>query len=97
LQCVDIQTGKKCWAGDDYGHGQVLRIGDTLLVTGEDGVVALVEFNPVAFHEFAKLQAINGKTWNNPAISGNRLLVRNAEEAACFEVPLVAESSEKLQ
>jgi outer membrane protein assembly factor BamB len=95
LQCVDIQNGKKRWAGEDYGHGQVLRIGDTLLVMGEDSAVALVAFDPEAFHELAKLQAIDGKTWNNPAISGNRLLVRNAEEAACFEVPLVEGSSEK--
>ena len=52
------------------------------------GAVALVELNPNEFHELARFQAIDGKTWNNPVISGNLLLVRNAQEAACYELPL---------
>ena len=35
LQCVDLKTGRKLWEGDDYGHGQLLRVGDKLLITGE--------------------------------------------------------------
>ncbi len=44
--------------------------------------------NSEAFHELAKFQALEGKTWNNPALSGDLLLVRNAQEAACYELPL---------
>jgi outer membrane protein assembly factor BamB len=88
LQCVDLKTGRKLWEGDDYGHGQLLRVGDRLLITGEWGAVALVDLNPKEYHELARFQAIDGKTWNNPAISGNLLLVRNAVEAACYELPL---------
>jgi outer membrane protein assembly factor BamB len=88
LQCVELATGKRLWAGDDYGHGQLLRIGNVLLITSETGELALVELNPDAFHQLAKIQALEGKTWNNPALSGNLLLVRNAQEAACYELPL---------
>jgi outer membrane protein assembly factor BamB len=88
LQCVDVKTGRKLWEGDEYGHGQLLRVGDKLLITGEWGAVALVELNPKEYHELARFQAIDGKTWNNPAISGNLLLLRNAVEAACYELPL---------
>ncbi len=35
LQCVDVANGKRAWAGADYGHGQLLRVGDVLLVTTE--------------------------------------------------------------
>ena len=34
------------------------------------------------------VQALEGKTWNNLALSGNRLLIRNGEEAACYELPV---------
>jgi outer membrane protein assembly factor BamB len=86
LQCVELSTGKRLWAGDDYGHGQLLRVGNVLLITSETGEVALVELNSEAFHQLAKFQALEGKTWNNPALSGNLLLVRNAQEAACYEL-----------
>jgi hypothetical protein len=88
LQCVDLSTGNRNWAGDDYGHGQLLRIGDLLLITGETGEVALVALNPDSFKQLAKFQALEGKTWNNPALSGNLLLVRNAQQAAAYELPL---------
>jgi outer membrane protein assembly factor BamB len=92
LQCVELATGKRIWTGADYGHGQLLRIGEVLLVTTETGEVALVELNPDPFHELAKFQALEGKTWNNPALSDNLLLVRNAQEAACYELPLIKEN-----
>jgi outer membrane protein assembly factor BamB len=88
LQCVDLENGKRSWAGADFGHGQLLRVGDLLLVVTESGEVALVDLNPDEFKEFSTFQAIDGKTWNNPALSGNRLLVRNGEETACYELPL---------
>jgi hypothetical protein len=34
----------------------------------------------------AKFQAIEGKTWNVPAIDNGLLLVRNAAEMACFRL-----------
>jgi outer membrane protein assembly factor BamB len=88
LQCVDLQSGKSQWEGEDYGHGQVLRVGDMLLVTQEWGAVALVALDPAAFKELTRFQAIEGKTWNNPALAGNLLLVRNDREAACYELPV---------
>jgi outer membrane protein assembly factor BamB len=88
LQCVDLQNGHRQWAGEDFGHGQLLRVGDLLLVMTESGEVVLVDLNPSEFKELSRFQAIDGKTWNNPALSGNHLLVRNGEEAACYELPL---------
>jgi hypothetical protein len=41
----------------------------------------------------ARLAAIEGQTWNNPCLAGDRLLVRNAQEAACYRVPLVASAT----
>lgn len=88
LQCVELATGKRVWSGATYGHGQLLRVGDVLLITGETGELVLVELNPSEFHELVKIQALEGKTWNNPALSGDLLLVRNAQEAACYQLPL---------
>ena len=65
-----------------------MLVGDVILVLSEAGEVILVEASPKKYRELASMPAIEGVTWNNPALAGPLLLVRNAEEAACFELPL---------
>ncbi len=91
LACLEAKTGALKWKDNRdgrYGHGQVLLVEDVLLVVGEEGEVALVEAKPDGFNELTRIQGVKGKTWNNPALAGRYLLVRNAEEAACYAVPL---------
>jgi len=85
LECVNVADGERRWKRGRYGHGQVLRVGDVLIVQAEIGEVALVEASSERYVELMRFQAIEGKSWNNPALSGRRLLVRNGEEAACYE------------
>ncbi|HEY7158730.1 MAG TPA: hypothetical protein VH575_32600, partial [Gemmataceae bacterium] len=59
---------------------------DVIVVQAEDGNVALVEANPDKFTELARLPALEGKTWNNPVLSGPYLLLRNDQEAVCYQV-----------
>jgi hypothetical protein len=47
----------------------------------------LIELNPSKFNALGSIQALAGKTWNNLCLYGNHLLVRNAQEAACYELP----------
>ena len=44
LACVDVRTGERKWKGGRYGNGQMvlLKDQDLLLVTSEDGELALV-------------------------------------------------------
>ena len=46
LACVEVATGKQKWKRSRFGHGQVLLVGDLLLVQSEDGEIALVEASP---------------------------------------------------
>ncbi|MFM8984875.1 MAG: PQQ-binding-like beta-propeller repeat protein [Planctomycetia bacterium] len=87
LECVRVADGKRAWKGGRYGQGQVLRVGEVLLVQAESGEVVLVECSSAKHAVRGRLAALSGQTWNNPAIAGDRLLVRNAEEAACYELP----------
>jgi outer membrane protein assembly factor BamB len=87
LECAELASGKRAWKGGRYGHGQILGVGDLLIVLAEDGRLALVEASPRKFNELAMIQALEGKTWNNLCLYGNRLLIRNSEQAACYELP----------
>ena len=42
--------------------------------------------------EVASFQALEGKTWNHPVVVGDRLYVRNSQEAAAYRLPLEAGS-----
>src|SRR5262249_19849932 len=46
LVCVDAKTGKRRWKDGRYGHGQVLRINNRLLVQAESGDLVLVDATP---------------------------------------------------
>jgi outer membrane protein assembly factor BamB len=88
LACLDPQTGDRRWKQGRYGHGQVLLAGDLLLIQAENGGVVLVEPSAEGPHELGRIAALTGKTWNNLALAGRYLLVRNNHEAACYEVAL---------
>ncbi|MEI6277439.1 MAG: PQQ-binding-like beta-propeller repeat protein, partial [Prolixibacteraceae bacterium] len=90
MACVDLRDGKRKWRGGRYqGYTLLLADQDMMLVLTEKGEVALVSASPDEFTELSKFQAINGKTWNHPALSGNILLVRNSQEMAAFRLPIM--------
>jgi outer membrane protein assembly factor BamB len=86
LACIDVATGELKWKGGRYGFGQLVLAGDHLVVLTERGELALVRATPASHQEVALVPAIEGKTWNHPAIADGRLLVRNAREMAAFEL-----------
>ncbi len=86
LACINVNTGELKWKGGRYGFGQLLLAGDFLVVLTETGQLALVRATPESFQELANFHAIEGKTWNIPAIDNGLLLVRNASEMACFRI-----------
>lgn len=88
LACVDLEDGSRRWKRGRYGHGQLMRVGPWLLLQAESGEVVLVAADGDEHRELARLPALDGKTWNNPALAGRYLLVRNAQEAACYELPV---------
>jgi outer membrane protein assembly factor BamB len=88
LQCVSLSDGRRQWRGGRYGQGQVLGVGSTLLVQAETGEIVLVAARPDRHEELAVFPALQGMTWNNPCLYGQYLLVRNAEQAACYELRL---------
>lgn len=89
LECVDLGTGQRVWKHGRYHHGQILRVRDLLLVLTEEGELVLVEATPErADSVLGRFQALEGPTWNNLALYGDILLVRNAREAAAYRLPL---------
>ena len=86
LASVNAETGEQNWKGGRYGYGQLVLAGDHLVVLTEDGDVVLVNATPSRHEEIARFSAIEGKTWNHPVIVDGKLLVRNIQEMAAFDI-----------
>ena len=86
LACLDAATGELMWKGGRYGYGQLLLAGDHLVIITERGDLVLVRATPDRHQEVAGFRAIEGKTWNVPALADGRLLLRNAREMAAFDL-----------
>jgi len=86
LTCIDPATGRRQWKDGRYGYGQLLLASGHLVVMSGEGELVLVLASPEKLEELARFQAIQGKTWNHPAIADGKVLVRNAVEMACFEI-----------
>lgn len=90
FSCISLETGLRVWKGGRYGKGQVLLQQESglLIVMGEHGEVVLVKADPTSLIELGRFQGLSDKTWNHPVLIGDRLFIRNSQEAACYQLPL---------
>ena len=96
LECVSLETGKRVWLDGRYGYGQVLLVGRgataVLVVLSEEGDLMIIEPRPDAENVLlGEIEALSGITWNTIALYGDRIVIRNATEAACYRLPLASQ------
>lgn len=90
LCCLDASTGKRRWKKGRFGHGQMLYLAEeaAALILTEAGELVRVPLAPAGLQEAGGCRVLDGKCWNHPIVSGDRVFVRNAEEMACYELRL---------
>ena len=52
----------------------------------ENGEAILLSADPKRNEELGRFPALEGRTWNHPAVVNGRLYLRNAKEMACYRV-----------
>lgn len=93
LECVNPSDGARIWRGKRYGQGQAILVNDRILVSSEDGRIALVSIQDGT--TIAEMQVLDGITWNVPAVAGPYLLMRNSEEVVCLVSERDAEKNDE--
>ena len=92
LECVNLKDGKMAWnLRERFGHGQLLLVGDLLLVQSESGRLRLYPAKPGKPTVLGDFQTINGVCWNTLCLSGDRLIVRSDLEMACVRLPVLSQ------
>ncbi|MFT5300825.1 MAG: outer membrane protein assembly factor BamB [Mariniblastus sp.] len=92
LICASVDNFQRKWKERGrFGNGQLLMVGDKLLVHSEFGTLFLIDTNSEKYTELGSIDTIGGICWNTICLYGDCLLVRSDTEAACFRIPLVQE------
>ena len=86
MVCLDLNTGERKWKEGRFGYGQVILANGHLIVTSDQGDLALIKATPEKYTEVARFSALQGQTWNYPAIASGRLLVRNSTQMVAYDI-----------
>ena len=76
---MDAKTGKTLWTSDgrQAAHASVARAGDLLFSLESDGELVIARSSLTAFEPLKKYKVSENETWAQPAISGNRVFVKD--------------------
>lgn len=89
MECARVEDGTRVWKQRGrFGHGQLLLVGDKLLVHSESGTLYLLQATPEEYRELGSLKTVDGVCWNTLCLYGDLLVVRSELEAACVEIPV---------
>lgn len=89
LCAVDAKNGKRLWKKGRYGHGQMLKVNDHLLIVEEKGDVQLLKPDRKGHHPIGdSIPALDRKSWSHPVLIDDRLVVRNDQQIVCLRLPL---------
>ncbi|HSR51299.1 MAG TPA: PQQ-binding-like beta-propeller repeat protein [Acidobacteriota bacterium] len=92
LKCIDPQDGTEKWRTRGFGEGSLVAAEGRLYILGTYGRLALAEATPEAFRQISSFQAVNGKTYTPPTLSGGNLYLRSISEMTSFKIRREKES-----
>ena len=76
---VEAETGQVLWTSDGRQAGNVAmaRAGDVLFSLEDDGELVVLRASQTTFEPLRRYQVAEADTWTQPAISGNRIFVKD--------------------
>jgi outer membrane protein assembly factor BamB len=85
---VDTKSGKTLWTseGRQAGQAAIAKAGDLLFSLEEDGDLIIARSSRTAFQPVRRYKVAEAETWAQPAISGNRIFVKDLSTLALWTV-----------
>jgi outer membrane protein assembly factor BamB len=76
---IEVETGATRWTGEgrQAENAAILRAGNVLLVLEEDAELVVGRVGGGGFEELRRYAVADAATWAQPAVSGNRLFVKD--------------------
>ncbi len=83
---LHLDTGKVLWKSEprQAEHAALARAGQTIFSLQNDGMLVVVRVSRTAFEPLARYEVATSETWPQPAISGNRVFVKDVSSLALW-------------
>jgi len=83
---LDARTGKTIWTSDPRQAAQaaIVRAGDVVMSLQDDGILVVFRSGPSSFEAVKKYKVAEAETWTQPALSGNRIFVKDVTTLALW-------------
>jgi outer membrane protein assembly factor BamB len=83
---LDLDTGKVLWKSEprQAEHAALARAGQTIFSLQNDGQLVVVRHSRTAFEPIARYEVATSETWPQPAISGNRVFVKDVSSLSLW-------------
>lgn len=85
---VDMKSGKTLWTseGRQAAKATIQRAGNHVLILESDGELLVVRPNATSFDLVKRYKVADQETWSQPALSGNRILVKDVSTLTLWTV-----------
>lgn len=85
---ADARSGKILWASAprQADNAAIVRAGNLLFVLNSDAQLMIARSNPAGFEPLRTYTVADSATWSAPAISGNRILVKDVATLALWTI-----------
>ena len=85
---LDAKTGKVLWLGQgrQANNSAVVKAGDLLFLLNDDGQLIVARGNPSGLQPVRQYVVAENATWAQPAISGNRLFIKDVSTLALWTI-----------
>lgn len=88
LVAVDAADGRVRWVKEDFGYGNTIGVGKTLLALTEDGELVTAAARPAGYVELGRQRVLSDTCWTTPVFADGRIYVRNDQgRVVCLSAP----------
>jgi outer membrane protein assembly factor BamB len=86
---LDASTGKVLWLGAprEAANTAVVKAADLLFLLNDDGELIVARSSRTKFEPLKRYSVASSATWAQPAISGNRLFIKDVSSLTLWTVP----------
>jgi hypothetical protein len=85
---LDLQSGKVLWLGEPRAatNTAIVKAGETLFLLNDDAELIVARSSRTGFEPQKTYTVATSSTWAQPAVSGNRMFIKDASTLALFRL-----------